>query len=173
MGGERRPPDDPGEAEEHDRDAPGLPEEGGQAVANMARGGVAGAAASGVLVARAAAAASSVLVLVASACAASGALIARAAESASRLLVSRAADASAAAIQIAPSGVIALGAPTSCAFAGATTRVNPGGGPALPLLPRAAPYVLVLHLRRNMIIYSIWGLPVNMLIRIQANYFIL
>ena len=46
MGGERRPPDDPGEAEEHDHDGPRLPEEGGQAVAKKARGGVVGTAAS-------------------------------------------------------------------------------------------------------------------------------
>jgi len=51
-GGERRPPDDPGEAEERDGDGPRLliplPEEGGQAVAKRkrARGGVAGTAAS-------------------------------------------------------------------------------------------------------------------------------
>ena len=42
MGGESRPPDDPGEAEERDRDGPRLPEEGGQAVAKKARGGVVG-----------------------------------------------------------------------------------------------------------------------------------
>jgi len=46
MGGERRPPDNPGEAEEHDRDGPRLPEEGGQAVAKKARGGVVVTAAS-------------------------------------------------------------------------------------------------------------------------------
>ena len=46
MGRERRPPDDPGEAEERDRDDPRLPEEGGQAVAEKARGGVVGTAAS-------------------------------------------------------------------------------------------------------------------------------
>jgi len=46
MGGERCPPDDPGEAEERDRDDPRLPEEGGQAVAEKARGGVVGTAAS-------------------------------------------------------------------------------------------------------------------------------
>jgi len=46
MGGEGRPPDDPEEAEERDRDGPRLPEEGGQAVAKRARGGVAGTAAS-------------------------------------------------------------------------------------------------------------------------------
>jgi len=44
MGGEGRPPDDPEEAEERDRDDPCLPEEGGQAVAKSARGGVAGTA---------------------------------------------------------------------------------------------------------------------------------
>jgi len=49
VGGERRPPDDPGEAEERDSGGPRLPEEGGQGVARRARGGVAGAAASCVL----------------------------------------------------------------------------------------------------------------------------
>jgi len=46
MWGERRPPDDPGEAEERDGDGSRLPEEGGQGgVTRKARGGVAGTAA--------------------------------------------------------------------------------------------------------------------------------